>query len=96
LDYNSDDWVTCRWEQRTGEGRYYIVLLQQDLWGQWILTRIWGGRQRKAGQAKHILLNSREEGILELKKIAERRALHHYAISKIVGDSSAFVEYLRK
>jgi hypothetical protein len=83
---NSNDWITCRWEKTTGEGRYYLVLLHQDLWGQWIVTRVWGGRRRKAGQSRHLLVHSREEGIQELKKIAERRAARQYQITKLSGD----------
>jgi hypothetical protein len=30
-----------RWERGT---RYYEVYLHQDLWGEWVLTQVWGRR----------------------------------------------------
>jgi hypothetical protein len=34
-----DKWISLRWERGT---RYYEVYLHQDLWGDWVLTQVWG------------------------------------------------------
>lgn len=36
-----------RWEKDT---RYYETRLHQDLWGQWVLTRVWGRRNTPMGK----------------------------------------------
>jgi hypothetical protein len=33
------EWISLRWEKGT---RYYEVYLHQDLWGDWVLTQVWG------------------------------------------------------
>jgi hypothetical protein len=32
-------WLHERWEKGT---RYYEIHLHQDLWGDWVLTQVWG------------------------------------------------------
>ena len=34
-------WLASRWERDT---RYYELHLRQDLFGDWVLTRVWGGK----------------------------------------------------
>jgi len=41
-----------RWERDT---RYYELRLQQDLWGDWVLMRVWGQRGAALGQIRHEL-----------------------------------------
>ena len=33
--------------------RYYRLLLQQDLFQTWLVTRIWGGKGRRAQHHRH-------------------------------------------
>lgn len=48
----TDTWLHSRWEKDT---RYYELRVQQDLWGQWLLTRVWGRRDSAMGQIRHEL-----------------------------------------
>jgi hypothetical protein len=41
------EWIRRRWEKAT---RYYEVYLHPDLWGDWVLTRIWGRRGELLGR----------------------------------------------
>ena len=62
-----------RWEKDT---RYYQVILQKDLLGCWCLTRVWGQRNSRLGQIKHLPLSSYQEGvgkITEIEKVRNQR-----------------------
>ncbi len=49
-----------RWERDT---RYYELRLQQDLWGDWVLTRVWGGKGTALGQIRRELCPSYAGGV---------------------------------
>ena len=49
LSYMHSNWQHCRWERDT---RYYEITLEQDLWGQWIITRCWGSKVSRQSQTK--------------------------------------------
>jgi hypothetical protein len=42
-----NEWVYLRWQRGT---RYYEVHLHQDLWGDWVLTQVWGRRGTELGR----------------------------------------------
>ena len=65
-----------RWVKHT---RYYEVLLHQDLWGGWIVTRIWGRRDSSLGQVRHQPCESYVEGLDQVQQIQQRRAQRGYA-----------------
>ena len=48
-----------RWERET---RYYELRLQQDLWGDWVLMRVWGGKGSALGQIRHELCTDYSHG----------------------------------
>ena len=48
--FSVESWHSKRWERGT---RYYTVLLHQDLWGQWIVTRVNGSRGSHLGRIVH-------------------------------------------
>lgn len=73
---NTEHWLRVRWESST---RYYEVHLHQDLWGQWILTRTWGGKGSHRGQIRHQPCPSRQEGERQLEAIGRRREVHGYS-----------------
>lgn len=52
-------WRHSRWEKDT---RYYELRLQQDLWGDWVLLRVWGRKDTALGQIRHELCASFVEG----------------------------------
>jgi hypothetical protein len=76
--------VIVGWRQRWQKGtRYYEVLLHQDLWGAWIVTRVWGRRSSPLGRVRHQPCESHAEGLHQVQQIQQRRARRGYAL---VGD----------
>lgn len=72
-----------RWEKRFagGSARYYEIRLQQDLWGELTLTRIWGRRCTPRGRVTHTPVP--ESDILYvINAIARRRQKHGYTIQQ--------------
>lgn len=59
-----------RWERDT---RYYELRLQQDLWGFWVLTRVWGRKQSALGQLRREPFDSHIQGLAQLIKEEKRR-----------------------
>ena len=53
-------WLASRWERDT---RYYELHLRQDLFGDWVLTRVWGGKGTALGQIKHELCEVYAAGV---------------------------------
>jgi len=70
-----DRWQRRRWEKNT---RYYEAYLQQDLWGQWILTRVWGRRGTLLGQVRHLPCASYADGLEQLAQLDKRRRQRGY------------------
>jgi len=70
-------WRSIRWEKST---RYYEAYLHQDLWGDWVLTRVWGRRGSKLGQIRNFPCASYEEGLAQLSEVEKRRKQHGYRI----------------
>lgn len=68
-------WIRLRWEK---ESRYYEAHLHQDLWGHWILTRVWGQRRSALGRVRHIPCASYEEGLIQLDQVRKRRKQRGY------------------
>lgn len=68
-------WQRHRWQRET---RYYEVLLQQDLWGAWLLTRRWGRIGTPMGQQKHEPVADLDEGQARLGAISRRREQRGY------------------
>src|SRR5512143_2784634 len=68
--------VRCRWIKHT---RYYEVLLHQDLWGGWIVTRVWGRRDSPLGRVRHHPCRSYAEGLERVRQMQDRRARRGYA-----------------
>jgi predicted DNA-binding WGR domain protein len=67
--------LRLRWEKGT---RYYEVYVEQDLWGDWVLTRIWGRRNSPAGQIRRIPCESYEEAGRKLATVRNQRIRHGY------------------
>jgi predicted DNA-binding WGR domain protein len=70
-----DKWTQRRWEKDT---RYYEARVHQDLWGNWVVTRIWGRIGSKLGQIRHTPCPSYEDAQKELNAIEKRRQSRHY------------------
>ena len=70
-------WIRMRWEKPL---RYYEAHLQQDLWGYWVLTCIWGRIGTALGRVVNVPCASYQEGLDKLSTVAKRRARHGYAV----------------
>ena len=70
------EWIQQRWEKGT---RYYEVYLQQDLWGDWVLTRVWGGRGTALGQIRDMPCTGYSDGLTMLGEVEKRRKQRGYA-----------------
>jgi predicted DNA-binding WGR domain protein len=70
-----DKWTQQRWEKDT---RYYEARIHQDLWGNWVVTRIWGRIGARLGRVVHSPCTSYEDAQKELEAIEKRRKSRHY------------------
>ena len=70
------EWEKYRWERQQ---RYYEVLLHQDLWNHWVLTRIWGRSNTRLGRFRNDPCASYQEALEKLRRINQRRLQHGYA-----------------
>jgi predicted DNA-binding WGR domain protein len=66
-----------RWENHAAR-RYYQALLQQNLFGDWELLRIWGGIGNAYGRQQCIPIGDALQGELELAKTEARRRQRGY------------------
>jgi predicted DNA-binding WGR domain protein len=71
-----------RWES---ERRYYCALLHQDLLGDWVLDRVWGGKFNKLGGQDTRYVRSVKDGMAALDKLdRERRARRYVPLSAVL------------
>jgi len=71
----TEEWFHSRWERDT---RYYELRVQQDLFGNWLLTRVWGRRGSALGQIRHELCESYAVGLAKYAEAEIRRAKRGY------------------
>jgi predicted DNA-binding WGR domain protein len=69
------EWEKYRWEKHP---RYYEVLVHQDLWSNWVVTRIWGRRNTRLGRFKDEPCASYQEALERLRRINQRRLQRGY------------------
>ena len=67
--------LRLRWERET---RYYEVHLHQDLWGGWVVTRVWGRRGTALGQLRRAPCASYAEALERLAAITRQRERRGY------------------
>lgn len=72
-----DGWIKTSW--RTAS-RYYVAEIVQDLWGNWLLRRSWGGLGSRRGSSKTLPAESYEEALLLLADTAKRRQKRGYVL----------------
>jgi predicted DNA-binding WGR domain protein len=65
-----------RWEK---DSRYYEAYVCQDLWGDWVLTRIWGRRGTELGQVRRAPCGSYAEALEQLAAVGKQRESRGYA-----------------
>jgi predicted DNA-binding WGR domain protein len=76
-----DEWISLRWERGT---RYYEVYLHQDLWGDWVLTQVWGRRGTELGRMVHTPCTSYQDGREQLAAVQARRERRGYKVREVV------------
>lgn len=64
-----------RWERDT---RYYELHLRQDLWGDWMLTRVWGRRGTALGQIRHEHYSDYYEAASQYTRYLKQRGRRGY------------------
>jgi len=60
--------------------RYYIVILQQDLFHQWSIIKCYGGKDNKLGNLIIQSCDSYDEAINEIEEIKKVRKAHKYML----------------
>jgi predicted DNA-binding WGR domain protein len=75
------EWIRLRREKGT---RYYEVHLHQDLWGEWVLTRVWGRRGTQLGRMVHNPCASYDDGCELLTAVQARRERRDYEVREVV------------
>jgi hypothetical protein len=77
LESMINELISLCWERGT---RYYEVHLHQDLWGDWVLTQVWGRRGTELGWMVHTPCASHEEGCERLAAVQVRREQRGYKV----------------
>ena len=67
--------VKIRWHK---EARYFEVHLTRDLFGQCVVTRVWGRRNSALGQVRHSAVDNYQAGLGLIDKIAKQRHQRGY------------------
>lgn len=68
--------MIIRWEK---DQDYYLVYVHQDMFGDWLVTRVWGLTGTQYGGMKHTLVASPEEAAVlvdDVRHIQESRGFH--------------------
>ena len=73
--------LSLRWEHAEKK-RYYHVILNQDLFGDWVITKAWGGINQATGRITHSPCHSSEKARLLIKKITKIREKRGYLLKK--------------
>lgn len=71
--------ISIRWEHPSKQ-RYYHVLVAQDLFGDWVITKAWGGISQSSGRITHLFCTSSDSAFDILKKIIKTREQRGYIL----------------
>ena len=71
-----------RWENPVKQ-RYYIAYINLDLFGDYVVTRIWGKKDQQVGKALHTPFSSYQEAVNMFAAIRKRRLHRGYHSVKI-------------
>jgi predicted DNA-binding WGR domain protein len=66
----------ARWEKGT---RFYEALIERDLFGDWVLTLVWGRRGSALGRVRHRVQPSVATAHDALRTVSQRRERRGYA-----------------
>ncbi|RMD59543.1 WGR domain-containing protein [Candidatus Parcubacteria bacterium] len=73
---------SARWHKGT---RYYELRVQQDLWGDWTISRIWGQRGSRLGSMKIEPYDSLEQAMRRYEELSKQRARKGYEMVRQNG-----------
>lgn len=76
-----------RWENLE-KRRYYRVIFARDLFGDWVITKIWGGLNKSGGGTKHLACANYEEGMKIIEKIMQMRIKRGYQLIPMLREST--------
>ena len=69
--------------EHAGNHRYYDVLLQQDLFGDWSVMRVYGGKHNNRGGYKIESFDKLSEAEEKVAEIAKRRHKRGYELINV-------------
>ena len=75
LDYSK--WQNWSW---MSENRYFLFSFTQNLFGEWITTKKWGGRHTRIHRSQSELCNDREKAVKTFAEIHKKRISHGYRL----------------
>ena len=75
MPYHTDQWITKRWET---DRRYYMAEICQDLFGEWLVKRSWGGQQSLRGNNLTTHAEDYTHALAMLDDVAKRRRARGY------------------
>jgi hypothetical protein len=81
--------IFLRWE-RQSDNRYYLAMLYRDLLGDLVLTKVWGGAGKPAGQEMHTPVNDEATGLALIDQVIKRRKQRGYELVNGLADIQAF------
>lgn len=71
--------LSLRWEHPDKQ-RYYHIVLGQDLFGDWVITKAWGGISKATGRIMHLSCQTREDAHRLVEKIVKTREQRGYIL----------------
>lgn len=78
----SQQLISIRWEHSIKK-RYYQIALTQDLFGDWVITKVWGGINQATGRIIHMACNTYEEAEIHIRKIQYTRKKRGYELKEV-------------
>ena len=75
-EYQVNKWSTERWVNGT---RFYDILVHQDLWGEWVTTRINGRQTSPLGRIVHEPTANRSTAVDMFNRLRVRREKRGYS-----------------
>lgn len=74
---NKEDYVSLKWRS-VKRSRYYNIYLQPTLFGNWSITKSWGGIRSNLGNYKTIFFETLKEAYAEIDKTFKQRKYRGY------------------
>lgn len=71
--------LSMRWKHPE-KRRYYHIVLSQDLFGDWVITKAWGGLSKPNGRITHVACTSHEEASKIVHRLIKLRKSRGYEL----------------